>query len=62
MVDLYNTDKAKGYRASIDKVSAEMAELQYKLFIKDKEMRKLTQEYRIYLGVIGKEEKENAKS
>ena len=62
MVDLYNTAKAQTYRKDIEKIANEVAELQYKLFIKDKELRKLDQEYRIYLGIIGKDEKKDGKS
>lgn len=61
MENKYNTEKAKQYRVKLNDLSDKCAELQYQMFIAQKELKDISEEYQIYLGVKEapkKEEKE----
>ena len=63
-IDTYNTEKAKEYRSKLEKISDEVAELQYRLFCLQKKGKEIGEEYAIYLGIKEpdkKEEKEDVK-
>lgn len=62
MENKYNTEKAKEYRTKLNELSDKCAELQYQMFIAQKELKEVSDEYQIYLGVKEppKEEKEVA--
>lgn len=51
MENKYNTEKAKEYREKLNKLSDRCAELQYQMFIAQKELKEISDEYQIYLGV-----------
>lgn len=55
-MDLYNTQEAKDYRKQLEKISDEVAELQYRLFCLQKQGKEIGEEYAIYLGIKEKQE------
>lgn len=51
MENKYNTPKAVEYRKKLNELSDKGAELQYQMFIVQTELKKMSDEYQIYLGV-----------
>lgn len=60
-IDLYNTPKAMEYREKLSAIQVQFEELQYKLFVLQKEAKSISDEYNVYLGLKDKEIKEDVK-
>lgn len=59
MENLYNTEKAKEFRKKLQEIGDKVADLQYQLFLLNKEGKDIAEEYQIYIGVKEAPKKES---